>query len=263
MSEWCVFRAWVILLLFAIVLPLTILLDAGALAVQPPDLPPGFVYLKAVDPTIYQDIRYAGSHNFLGRPVQGYGAATCILTKPAAEALARVQASLKPRGLGLHVYDCYRPQTAVNDFAAWAQDVADQKTKPWYYPRVPKDALFAQGYIAQKSSHSRGSTVDLTLRSLRQRSAQRFKSSHHPRDCRHPEHPPWRDGSMTMGTAFDCFDELSHTHDPGLPRRVKERRAFLQQVMAAHGFRNLPEEWWHFTLQKEPFPNQYFDFPVH
>lgn len=215
-----------------------------------PALPENFVYLKDVAPTIQQELRYAGSNNFLGRPVAGYLAPRCILTRPAAEALAAVQKEIEPKGLSLKVLDCYRPQTAVNDFVAWGRDLAEQKTKAAYYPNVPKEALFQRGYIAEKSGHSRGSTVDLTLVSTNatagggQQGLTVFSAE------------------VNMGSSYDFFDESSHTLFPGLLRMERHNRLFLVQLMQRYGFKNLPEEWWHFTLDQEPWPQRYFDFPV-
>ncbi len=142
-------------------------LTACALPSAPPAteaaLPTGFVHLTALAPDIRQEMRYHGGDNFVGRPVAAYDAPTCILSEPAARALQAAQAELRPQGMALKVFDCYRPQAAVDDFVRWGRDLADQKTKPAFYPDVPKQELFQRGYIAEKSGHSRGSTVDLTL----------------------------------------------------------------------------------------------------
>lgn len=208
-------------------------------------------------------MRYTGPFNFVGRPIAGYDAPHCLLTQPAAEALAGVQADLRPYGYGLKVYDCYRPARAVADFVRWGQDVSDTRMKAAFYPHIDKANVFRLGYIATKSSHSRGSTVDLTLIPLRKvgRSVIAAKTKTLP-SCLQPRR--WRrlDNSLDMGTAFDCFDERAHTDAPGLPAVVVYRRNLLRETMTRHGFRNLPEEWWHYTLRDEPYPDTAFDFPI-
>ena len=214
-------------------------------------LPAGFVYLHAVAPEVQQDMRYHGSHNFMGRPVAGYQAPTCILSEPTARALQAAQAQLRPQGLTLKVFDCYRPQTAVNDFVRWGRDLSDQKAKSAYYPAVPKQELFQRGYIAEKSGHSRGSTVDLTLVVL-----DGLRASKAVRG-------PLADGQeVDMGSPFDLFDARSHTDNPHLSPDVQHNRHWLRALLAQQGFRNLPEEWWHYTLNHEPYPDSYFDFAV-
>ena len=226
-------------------------------------LPTGFVYLSETAPSIQQDIRYTTRQNFLGRPVKGYQVPTCILSTPAAEALAKVQAQAMQAGYTLKVYDCYRPQRAVNYFVDWAKRLNDQDLKPWFYPDVPKSLLFQQGYIAARSSHSRGSTVDLTLVPLHSstKAKQPIKLAE-ATDCRHPDRFLFPDDSIDMGTAFDCFDPMSHTDAPNISQQAQANRQALKQLMKSHGFQNLPEEWWHFTLKNEPFPTRYFNFPV-
>lgn len=188
-------------------------------------------------PTILRDIRYAGSHNFVGRPIAGYHAPKCWLTREAAAALDAVQEDLRPRGLGLLVYDCYRPARAVRDFVAWAGDPADDKMKRVFYPALAKRDLLPGGYIAEQSGHSRGSTVDVTLVTL-------------------PSTP------VDMGTPYDFFDPTAATDDLSVPLAAREHRATLRAAMSARGFENLPVEWWHYTLRDEPFPTTYFDVPI-
>lgn len=202
---------------------------------------PHLVALAAVGPGVDQAMRYAGSENFVGAPVDGYEAPVCLLSEPAARALAAVQQDLAAEGLGLRVFDCYRPQRAVAHFARWARDLADQRTKERYYPRVDKTELFEKGYIAERSGHSRGSTVDLTLLERRP------------------------DGSLRevdMGTEFDLFDPRSHTESPEIAAAPLAARLRLRAAMARRGFRNLPVEWWHYTLENEPYPDRYLDVPV-
>ena len=218
---------------------------------QDSTLPTGFVHLHAVAPDVQQDMRYYGSNNFLGRPVAGYQAPACILSEPAARAVQAAQAQVRPLGLTIKVFDCYRPQTAVNDFVRWGSDLSDQKTKPGYYPAVPKTELFQRGYIAEKSGHSRGSTVDLTLVVVNAERASRSVRG------------PLAEGEdVDMGTPFDWFGTQSHTDDTTLAPDVQHNRRWLRTLLQRHGFRNLPEEWWHYTLNNEPHADRYFNFPV-
>lgn len=200
------------------------------------ELPPGFVFLDAAVPGLSVDLRYTGSHNFVGRPVAGYDGARPVLSVPAAAALARVQADLKPFGLGLRVFDAYRPQRAVDDFVKWAADLDDVKTRREFYPDVDKSNLFKEDYIAERSGHSRGSTVDLTLVALDSQEA------------------------LDMGSAFDFFGVESWPEHPALTPQQRANRLLLQTLMVRHGFKPYPKEWWHFTLENEPFPQTYFDF---
>ena len=209
------------------------------------------VPLSRLAPTVVQDMRYFGANNFVGRPIAGYEAPQCWLSQAAAHSLARVQHDLAAHGLGLKVFDCYRPQMAVDDFVRWGADLADQRTKAEYYPRVPKSELFARGYIAEKSGHSRASTADLTL-VVRDpvRAAQVIAG------------PVALGQEVDMGTPFDLFDEHSHTEDAEQPPAVRRNRLWLRALMQSHGWRNLPEEWWHYTLVDEPWPQRYFTRPV-
>lgn len=218
-------------------------------------LPPGFVHLRSVDETINHAIRYAGELNFTGKPVPGYEAAECVLTKDAANALKKAQSALGPQGLGLRVFDCYRPKRSVAAFVRWAERKDDrQDLRQRYYPHHSRKALFP-AYIARRSGHSRGSSVDLTLIDL-----SKPNSGDEPlRDgC-----GPHRGGvELDMGTGFDCFDAASRTDAPALPGDARKNRMKLLQLMREHGFRNYTGEWWHFTFRDEPFPHTYFDFPV-
>jgi D-alanyl-D-alanine dipeptidase len=206
-----------------------------------PALPTGFVYARSFIPDLILDMRYAGAHNFVGKRIAGYRKPVCILTEEAAKALARVQAQLKAFGLGLEVFDCYRPQTAVNQFIAWANDLGDIRMKGEFYPEVPKKDLFKEDYIASRSSHTRGSTVDITLVGF----------------------DP--DGNLTridMGTGFDLFSRKSWPDSRKVNGNQRAHRMLLHVLMKRAGFVPYPREWWHFTLAKEPFPDTYFDFPV-
>jgi len=194
------------------------------------------VRLSDVDDSIAIDAKYFGSDNFLGRPVRGYEANQVMLTREAAEALSKAQDDAQSRGLSLLVFDGFRPQRAVDHFVEWGADLADTLNQDTFYPRVPKSELFDRGYIAERSGHSRGSTVDLTLT---------------------------RDGrELDMGSPFDYFDELSHTENPEIQGEAMANRMLLKDIMTAAGFRNYVNEWWHYTLIDEPYPDTYFNEPV-
>lgn len=205
------------------------------------DLHEDFVYIENVIPNIKVDLRYCTDSNFLGRRVDGYVQPRCILTKQAAEALAKVQEDLNRFGLGLKVFDAYRPQRAVDHFVRWGKDLNDTKMQAEYYPKVEKKDLFKEGYIAEKSGHSRGSTVDLTIVCLGRQSEE-------------PE--------LDMGTAFDFFGPEAWPDSQLVSPVHRAHRMLLQVLMGKHGFEPYPKEWWHFTLRDEPFPETYFDFPV-
>jgi zinc D-Ala-D-Ala dipeptidase len=217
---------------------LSVVLQPVAGASAEPVWPAGFVDAALAVPLLRVDARYAGADNFAGRPIAGYAAPRCVLTVQAATALAAVQRDLAPFGLGLKAFDCYRPQRAVDDFVRWSQQPDDPARKAEFYPRVSKDKLFELGYIAARSGHSRGSTVDLTLVSL-------------------------DDGSeLDMGGRFDFFDDSAAGTAPGLAPQQRANRLLLQQAMRMRGFRPYRYEWWHFTLVDEPHPDTYFDFVV-
>jgi D-alanyl-D-alanine dipeptidase len=252
-----------------VLLALTALVAASPAATgahKPPKqrtAPSTFVSLHDVDPSILLDIRYFTKHNFVGRRIHGYRAPMCILTRPAAKGLARAQAALVPRGYTLKVYDCYRPQRAVNDFVRWARRLHDQRMKREFYPRVDKSRLFADGYIAERSGHSRGSTMDLTLVKLPPRHQPRWSRGRFGLvPCFAPYHRRFPDNTIDMGTGYDCFDTLAHTLDPRIQGGQRENRLLLKSTMEAAGFTNYPNEWWHYTLDDEPFPDTYFNFPV-
>jgi D-alanyl-D-alanine dipeptidase len=226
------------------------------------DMPVGFVYLRDVDPTIRQDMRYAGPSNFTGNPVPGYEAPECVLVREAAEALAAVQASLREKQLTLKVYDCYRPARAVQAFVAWAKLPDDPKAKSVYYPELEKRALFPGGYIALVSGHSRGATVDLTLVPLGASPAPNAAATAASMPCTAPQATRAPDSSIDMGTSFDCFDLKAHTFVAGLGPEQRQNRDVLVETMRQHGFKNYEKEWWHYTLEGEPYPTKIFDFPI-
>ncbi|CAL9580109.1 D-alanyl-D-alanine dipeptidase [Streptomyces sp. enrichment culture] len=235
---------------------------APARATPDPGAPEDFVSLSSVDPTILQEIRYFTRHNFVGERIDGYRRPLCLLTRPAAEALHRAQLRLLPQGYSLKVYDCYRPQRAVDHFVRWAEDLDDQAMKDEFYPRVDKTRLFADGYIAEKSGHSRGSTVDLTLVRLPAKPTRPYRPGQPLVPCYAPRDERFPDNSVDMGTGFDCFDTLSHTLDPRVQGVQRANRLLLRTTLEDAGFVNLAEEWWHYTYKPEPYPDTYFDFPV-
>ena len=224
-------------------------------------LPKGFVYLRDVDPTIVQDIRYAGSHNFVGRPIKGYLAAECILSASAAHALALVQKKLAEKKLALIVWDCYRPKRAVADFFAWSKDPAHAEMKVEFYPRTDKANLFALGYIAIRSSHSRGSTVDLGLVPSDLASAPPPDPSRPLKPCTSPKSERFEDGTIDLGTGPDCLDVLATTSSAMVGGTARANRQMLKSTMREAGFRSYFREWWHFELVNQPFTDG-FDFEV-
>ena len=201
-----------------------------------------FVEIRQFIPDIAVDLRYHGSNNFLGRPVQGYAVDRCWITLPAAKQLAKVQAELRRFGFSLKVFDAYRPQQAVDDFLRWIKEPADPRLKRRFFPSVTKPQLLADGYIAARSGHSRGSSIDLTI-VVRE--------------------PDGRAGEeLDMGTEFDYFDPASHSEHLGLTPRQRANRLLLRTLMERHGFVYYSEEWWHFRLKDEPFPDTWFNFPT-
>lgn len=201
-------------------------------------LPEGFVYAKSIIPDLDVELRYFSTNNFVGDTIDGYKSNKLILTKATVEKLKLVQDELQQQNLCLKIYDGYRPQRAVNHFARWAKALNDTVNKQQFYPDVKKRNLFNAGYIASRSGHSRGSTVDLTI----------------------------ADGEtgepLDMGSPYDFFGEASWVDFEGITETQKKNRQLLQRVMLKHNFRNYAKEWWHFTLRWEPFPKTYFDFEV-
>ena len=222
---------------YAFLIPLLALSLLFSCATQR-EIPNSFVNLKKQIPNLEIDLRYYGSHNFLGRPVKGYEANKVFISKEAANALVQIQKELNQQGLGIKVFDAYRPQQAVNNFKEWAMDIADTAAKKEFYPDVDKRNLFKLGYIAEKSGHSRGSTIDLTIVNLKDKN------------------------ELDMGTGFDYFGEPSHHDYSNLSTQQKNNRKLLKDIMEKHGFKSIEEEWWHYTLKNEPFKDQYFDFKV-
>jgi D-alanyl-D-alanine dipeptidase len=215
-------------------------------------LPPGFVYLRDIDSSIAQDLRYAGPKNFIGHPLPGYDAAECILRDLAARALAAVQVELVAQGLGLKLYDCYRPKRAVQEMVRWATTGDPSATDERFYPRVPRRELLAQGYIAMHSSHSTGLAIDATLVAQAETTVGTASGP-----CRGPA-----DDSLDMGTSFDCFDPQSYSADPAVGAAPRRRRALLIAAMKRHGLANYRREWWHFTFSDRSGKARAFDFPI-
>jgi len=201
-------------------------------------IPKDFVYLIDIIPDIKIEMRYLSTNNFIGKPIEGYNANKLILTKNAALSLIKVQEDLEATGYCLKVFDAYRPQRAVNYFMSWAKDLNDTINKQLYYPNVKKKDLFKEGYIASRSGHSRGSTLDLTILNIK------------------------TGKELNMGSPYDFFGTESWVKYEEISKKQKANRQLLQSVMIKHGFINYPKEWWHFTLKEEPFPNTYFDFVV-
>ncbi len=197
-----------------------------------------FVEIAEVVADVILEIRYYSTFNFIGDRIDGYHEPTALLTREAAKALKAASDELKEKGYRLKIYDAYRPQQAVDHFVRWARDVNDQRMKKVFYPDVPKEQLFELGFIAERSGHSRGSTVDLTLFDM-------------ARGC-----------DADMGGYFDFFGDISHYEHVSLSDAQRANRALLRDAMAKAGFAPYENEWWHFTLADEPYPDRYFDFPV-
>lgn len=223
-------------------------------------LPAGFVYLEQVDNTIAQNLRYYSKQNFIGRLIPGYLENKVILTGQAALSLAKAQKYFIHEGYSLVVYDGYRPQKAVDYFVAWSMDKDDQIKKPEYYPDIDKAKVFELGYIAKKSGHSRGSTVDLTIIKLGQNLKDielKQKTLQNGQNILFLD-----DGSVDMGTGFDFLSTASHHDSELVDADAIEARNYLRFVMNRYGFKEYSKEWWHYTLADEPFPDTYFDFDV-
>jgi D-alanyl-D-alanine dipeptidase len=200
--------------------------------------PSGFVLLSDVIPHIVQEVRYFSTYNFVGERVDGYEEPCSMLTREAARALKAVSNEMMVQGYRLKIFDTYRPACAVRHFVLWGIEDQDVRMKPYFYPELEKQELFAKGYIAKLSSHSRGSTVDLTLLDMK------------------------TGKEVDMGSPFDLFGELSHPDCKDVTEEQFENRMILQKVMVRNGFKPIDCEWWHFTLENEPYPDVYFEFPL-
>lgn len=202
------------------------------------ELPDGFDYVTNHIPDAVIELRYFGNNNFIGRPIDAYNKNVSILSTEAIVALKNVQDELKQYNLGIKIFDGYRPQQAVDHFVRWAKVLNDTLTKQKFYPRVAKKDLFKEGYIASKSGHTRGSTIDMTLVDLT------------------------TEKELDMGSPWDFFGPESWVANVDLTQQQRANRMLLQTVMRKHGFKHYAKEWWHFTLANEPFPETYFDFPI-
>jgi len=222
-----------------LVMLLLLVTPANAQRSTAPDDPTGFVVLAEVVPDIIQEIRYHSTYNFVGERIDGYEQPCALLTREAATALKAVSDDVMAQGYRLKIYDAYRPQKAVDHFMRWAENLDDTRMKKYFYPEIEKSRIIPEGYVAVKSGHSRGSTVDLTLFDMR------------------------TGKEVDMGGTFDYFGELSHPDYKGkLTKTQIKNRQILRDAMLRHGFKPLEEEWWHFTLKDEPYPDTYFTFPV-
>lgn len=216
----------------------TIFIIASSFLNYAQNLPKGFSYVKDIAPSIQQELRYCYTNNFMGVSVNGYEEPVLITSTKTALALKKIQKKLLKKGLSLKIFDAYRPQSAVNHFVKWARIPNDTLTKKQFYPDLNKRNLFKLGYIATRSGHSRGSSIDLTII-----------------DNENNE-------ELDMGAPYDFFGKISHTNYNKLTKKQKQNRILLKSVMSAHGFRPYSNEWWHFTLRNEPFPKTYFNFPI-
>jgi D-alanyl-D-alanine dipeptidase len=235
-----------------------LLLPVISMAGERSSLPAGFAYVRLVEATIRQEIRYAGADNFTGKTLPGYGSGECILRAAAAEALKNVQADLASQRLGLKVFDCYRPKRAVTAMAEWAADGGTGAATKRYFPELDKAELHSLGSIAKKSAHSTGLAVDVTLVRLQ------VPPASVPRDAGPCTGPPAGRSSadeVDMGTGFDCFDPRSHTASPAVTAEQRRWRTVLVDAMRKRGFTNYAGEWWHFTYGGER-QHEAYDFPV-
>jgi len=201
-------------------------------------LPQGFSYVSEIDATIKKELRYSTSNNFIGQPIDGYIKDSLIISTPAAKALKKIQTKLMLSGLSLKIFDAYRPQQAVDHFVRWAKVLNDTLMKQLYYPDVQKSELFTLGYIALKSGHTRGSTVDLTIVDIK------------------------TNKELDMGSSYDFFGEKSHPYYKKITDKQTKNRMLLRSIMIKNGFRPYDNEWWHFTLKNELYPTTYFNFTI-
>lgn len=239
-------------------------LAAALLAISAPAsaqaLPDDFVFLRDIDPGIQQDIRYAGVNNFVGRKLSGYDAAECVVKRSVGQALARVQQELKPQNLSLKMLDCYRPARASRDMVAWAQDGNETPAQKRYNPSFNKADLFRLGYIAERSGHSTGAAVDLTLVDLRVVASAPFDAGKTYGNCIAPEAQRAPEASVDMGTGYDCSDAKAHTASRAINAAQRRWRDILVTSMRKQGFVNYAKEWWHFSMPG--IGTTAYDFPI-
>jgi len=202
------------------------------------NLPKGFVYLSTIDNSIRKELRYFTNNNFIGKPIKGYKKNILIVSERAAKALKKIQNELLKDSMSLKVFDAYRPQQAVDHFVEWAKDLNDTLMKKIFYPKVPKKKLFELGFIAEKSGHTRGSSVDLTIIDLK------------------------TNEELDMGSIYDFFGIESHPCSEKININQQNNRLFLRTIMMQNNFSPYENEWWHFTLKNEPFSQRYFNFPI-
>jgi D-alanyl-D-alanine dipeptidase len=246
------------------VLVKTIVITLAVIACSVParaqTLPGGFVFLRDVDPTIIQDIRYAGSNNFVGRPLSGYGAAECVVKREVGRALKSIQQELAAQKLSLKMLDCYRPARAVHDMVVWAQNGRQTLAERRYNPAFSKQDLFRLGYIAEHSGHSTGAAVDLTMVDLTADNSARFDPDKAYADCTAPASARAPEASVDMGTGYDCSDVKAHTAARSITPGQRRWRNLLVTAMSKQGFVNYSKEWWHFSLPRTGGPA--CDFPI-
>jgi len=223
-------------------------------------LPGGFVFLRDIDPTIIQDIRYAGSNNFVGRPLRGYEATECVVKRRVALALKNIQQELAPQKLSLKMLDCYRPVRAVHDMLVWAQNGRETPQERRYNPAFHKADLFRLGYIAEHSGHSTGTAVDLTLVDLDADNSSQFDPNKAYADCTADAGARAPEASVDMGTGYDCSDLKAHARARSVTPDQRRWRNLLVAAMAKQGFVNYSKEWWHFSLPGAGGPA--YDFPI-
>lgn len=223
-------------------------------------LPGGFVFLRDIDPSIIQDIRYAGSNNFVGRPLAGYDAAECVVKRDVGLALKSIQQELMPQELSLKMLDCYRPARAVHDMVLWAQNGRETPAERQYNPAFSKKDLFRLGYIAEHSGHSTGAAVDLTLVDLMADHSAVFDLNKEYADCTAAASARAPEASVDMGTGYDCSDLMAHTAAKSVTPAQRRWRNMLVAAMAQQGFVNYSKEWWHFSLPGAGGPA--YDFPI-
>ena len=221
-------------------------------------LPGGFVYLRDIDPTIIQDIRYATTNNFVGRPLRGYEAGECVVKREVGLRLKAVQQELAKRKLSLKMFDCYRPARASADMLAWARDSRDNGHR--FNPAFSKRDLFRLGYIAYYSQHSTGAALDLTLVDLTADNSATFDPAKTYADCTAPVDKRAPEGSIDMGTGYDCTDLKGHTRSTAITPEERHWRQELIAAMARQGFVNYFKEWWHFMVPGAAWPT--YDFPI-
>lgn len=216
--------------------------------------------MKDIDPTIIENVRYNSKANFIGRPIVGYNSNSIVCTNEAALKLKNAHDDFKSMGYKLVIYDGYRPQRAIEGFMRWSKDINDQLEKDLYYPTINKSQIFELGYVAKKSSHSRGSTFDLTIIKI----DDKLKAIEvTKRNLLHGDEISFLDdNTVDMGSSFDLFHEISHHDSTLINSEHVQKRNILRDTLRKHGFQEYKEEWWRYTLDNEPYPDIYFDFVV-